>query len=244
MRLLFQLGVSRTEATSLLNRYAGTARPVETPKVALSASDTQKEWDRFISADQSLEALEYLFRRGFDEPIRVIDRYDLRVADEGRWAQRLLLPFKDADVVETFAGRAWRDDLAPKYLMYGNPGVYAPRKPRTVTVICEGPLDALKICAATEALDVSAIALAGKQLTSSKLLKLRTMLAGSRVLFCPDSDVTVGEAYRIKSELAGALGFVYKPLLRLPMGYKDPAEMPMESVTTWIKDAISDAEKA
>jgi hypothetical protein len=240
-RLLHALGVQREEQVRLLNSNLGRIRERAAAAPIRSQGRTDRLWAGFDPAHDAVA--DYLRdQRGFPNPRQTIERYDLRSVIEGRWARRLLLPFRDHEgKMITWAGRAI-DARSPKYLMesYGDgAAVYCPRRTRGVVVLCEGPLDALKIAAATEDEDISAIATAGKNLNSAKLLTLRSMCAGRIVMFAPDGDVSIGERNRLRSELAGSLDARYLGTLAVPSDYKDPAEIPLPLITPWIKEKLS-----
>lgn len=238
--LLHQLGHSRSEGVALLNRFQGRKNiPVQAEARPLTL--TTKLWDMFLPADTMNLILWYLQDRGFTNPSLTVQRYDLRFAMSGKWSRRVLIPFKEGEQVLTWVGRTWEEGRSPRYLMDVEKVagvVYVPRKPREVIVLCEGPMDALKIAAATEDQDISAIALAGKGLNASKILNLARITAGKLVLFCPDADVPVGEVYSIKSQLDAHLDHVHKAVLRLPQDYKDPGEMEMDAIVNWVKGGL------
>ena len=240
LRLLYLLGYSRNEGAKLLNQYQGrkTVVAAVAPRLAIAIN---REWQSFRPATSHLPALHYLEGRGFRNARLTIERYDLRYSPLGKWAARLLMPLIDDGSVLTWTGRAW-DNRVPKYLMTADKiegAVYVPRLPRATVVLCEGPMDALKIAAATEDEDISAIALAGKALNASKLLRLARITKGKNVLFCPDFDVPVGEAYNLLNNLATSLDHVFMNVLRLPEGFKDPGELPLDIIPAWIKSATN-----
>lgn len=240
VRLLWLLGQSRTEALALLNRHQGrvSVKPVEAPR---EQQATNKLWANFLPASQSPQAVAYLDARGFTNSAHVINRYDLRYTPQGKWSRRVLLPFLEGGEVLTWSGRTWEKARSPKYLTDEQKIaglVYTPRLPRGIVVICEGPLDALKISVATEDEDISAIALTGKGLNASKLLRLARLTRGKRVIFCPDDDVSVGEAYNLLSQLRASLDATFMNVLRLPSGFKDPGEMALSDIAPWIKGGL------
>lgn len=239
LRLLYLLGFSRNEGAKLLNAHQGRAKVVAevAPRLAIAIN---REWQSFRPATSHLPALHYLEKRGFRNARLTVERYDLRYAPLGKWAGRVLMPLVDNETVLTWTGRAW-DNRVPKYLMTADKidgAVYVPRLPRSLVVLCEGPMDALKIAAATEDEDISAIALVGKGLNASKLLRLARITKGKTVLFCPDADVAVGEAYNLLNQLATTLDHVFMNLLRLSDGDKDPGDMALEAIPAWIKAAL------
>jgi hypothetical protein len=242
IRLLMALRNSRAQAISLLNGHPGRAQAPVAPIEVRVQSRTDRLWNSFEGAHSQPFARYLQEQRGFANPYRVIERYDLRSSNQGAWARRLLLPFRDLNNnIETWVGRAIDDARTPKYKMElsANPGaVYVPRKMRATVILCEGPLDALKVAVATEDMDVSSIATAGKNVNTAKLLRLRAACLGRNVLFVPDADVSIGERNRLLETLAGALNSNYIARLSLPEDYKDPAGMPLSLISAWIKDVI------
>jgi hypothetical protein len=241
--LLHKLGIGRYEAVTLLNSHIGRSRAIEPEKIVREQSRTDRLWDSFHLAHERHAFEDYLrYERGIDPARSAIERYDLRYAIEGKWARRLLLPFRDHDgKLITWAGRSIDGFRTPKYLMESQAdqgAVYRPRLSRDIMILCEGPLDALKIASATENEDISPIATAGKNLNSAKLLRLRRMCEGRIVLFAPDQDVSIGERNKLHNSLAASLNARYIRCLPVPDDYKDPAEIPLDQITPWIKECL------
>lgn len=237
VRLLMKLNVSRLEAIRLLNEYQG----VQSAKVVAFVaplSDIAKAWDRFESAELSANAKLYLAGRGFDNPGATASRYDLRIASLGTWAQRLLLPFMLEGQLRSWTGRALRSHLTPKYLNKetGQQGlIYMPRPARDVVVICEGPLDALKIAAGSESMPVSALALTGKQLNDIRLWNVRQAVGNATtILLCLDSDTSMAETSRMIGELRGGLIGKNVRRIRLPTEEKDPGGIHSLDIQEWL----------
>lgn len=239
--LLIALRQPRTDAIRLLNYHRKSADPAYPARVD-AIVDPQKlrnAWDRFAPATVSRRCLEYLAVRGFASPRTVVETYDLRVAPEGTWANRLLLPLRDgAGDALSWTGRALLPTMTPKYLTQRVQAAYlfAPdaRKPvRHTLVLVEGPIDALKVADACRRAPFIVAALSGKQLSASKLLQLR-LLAVERLLLAVDADVATSSAYQMISEIAQALRPRQIGRARLPLGYKDPAEIPSEEILPWL----------
>ncbi len=234
--LLVQLGVTRADAVRLLNVYkrAGAAEYVE--EVPVETHVLKTRWDRFQPINMQSRYLDYLYSRGFDDPETAAVRYDLRYASEGKWAGRLLIPFREDGFVRGWTGRALRDECAPKYLtedVHDAGLVFAPRARKSTDhtlLIVEGPIDALKI-------DVSVdfyytVALTGKALPDSRVLRLQKFAYGLQNAFLwMDGDVPKSYIMRMQSELASALKLRYLPR---PDGVKDPGAMQSQEIAEWL----------
>jgi hypothetical protein len=98
-------------------------------------------------------------------------------------------------------------------------------------------MDALKICASTEQQDISALALCGKHLDASKLLRIRAALRNTdTVLVALDDDVAVAtQVYHIIDLLKSAVGLNKRVVRkRMPDGISDPGEMSYGQVRDWL----------
>jgi len=103
------------------------------------------------SSDQKvLEAWYFLFgRRLFNES--QIEKEPYYLCKEGKFSNRIIIPFRSNNIVYYFQGRALADQK-PKYL---NPSTEAAPKPSDIVypydedadhlVVCEGPLDAISL---------------------------------------------------------------------------------------------------
>lgn len=242
-RLIVKLGLGRDLALAAINRHRlrGAAQ-VQRERVIVPVTEIQKRWDSFKPAEDNARIRAYLESRSFVDARALCRRYDLRYAPLGSWAGRLLIPFKEQEQVISWVGRALSPSGSPKYLTkdVGLEGlVYSPRPPRSNIVIVEGPIDALKVAAATEQMPISAIALLGKQMNATRLWRLRKLLSTSAqsAVLALDSDTTFKETTRILAELAHALDMLYIKRHRIPDLFKDAGEMTTEDITTWLRDA-------
>ncbi len=235
--LLNALGVDRVNGVHLLSEYHASRRilKVEKPK----ESNLQAAWNQFINAHERQSILDYLEAREFINPARLCRRYDLRYAENGLWAQRLLIPLHDEGQVVSWTGRAIRPGLEPRYRMAknDNPGlVYCPRTPQETVLIVEGPIDALKIAAAMEGTGISSIALITNSINGGKALRIQQIAEScSRVYVVLDRGMEAFHARTIAAALALPGKQRYISRLELPSGVKDPGEMSIEGVRTWLK---------
>lgn len=250
IRLLVGLGVSRDESVRLLNRFSSGKRSAAAPKQSKprkADGQAARTWARFIHACEHAGCADYLRLRGYPHPERISLRFDLRCSTEGRWANRLLLPIKSGPDILSWTGRAIRENLTPKYLAEADdssviPLLYVPDEAPfwqsgTRAIIVEGPLDALKLAAVGKP-RVGAIALTGKALNPTKLLRLRILLAEcSRVDLLLDNDAGLSEKMSLMNELRGA--GIQAPIrrARLPEEFKDAGEMPLEDAALWLEQS-------
>lgn len=238
-RLLVRLGVDYADVPDLLNSHNSdvTIAPRPRKEPTLLA----KQWARFSPASESRDCLRYLQDRGFRTPIATCRQYDLRFAREGKWARRLLLPVRLNDEVLTWTGRALDGRLSPKYLTdpIDRPMVYLPRSVRDTLIIVEGPLDALKIAAASDALPVSSLALLGKGMAPAKLELIAELAKAARhVCVALDADVLISDVYALIYELQAMIN---RTITRLPLPdwVKDPGDLSADDVDDWLRDELN-----
>lgn len=237
--IITALGFSYTEARNLLNQFIRIGDLPQQTKQGISLEAATAKWSRFRPAIQNPAILEYLYtERGFPDPELVCLRYDLRYMPYGKWAHRILIPIKDNDRIISWTGRAYvKTEL--RYLtqdVNDQEGfVYAPRGPRRVGVIVEGPMDALKVAIATEQLPISPVALTGSNYNDNRLRRLRAFLQLSEWwLFALDRGVSAIQVNKLRSalEIGGKSGYSF--LLPLPANFGDPGEIPVPLIGQWI----------
>lgn len=244
-RLLIALRVPYAQVTRLLNQYNfDRGRPTRAAPPVAHAVDGHRAgriWDRFVTAERSAQGLSYLAMRGFVDGAKLIRTFDLRVAEAGQWAHRLLIPYVENNEVISWTGRAFGDRPLPRYLTQNATDsglVYAPARPNVqaaYTIIVEGPIDALKIAAAVDLRAISVIALTGLALPAAKLARLQRLTKGCKaVMVALDADAAVSTAYQIIADIAQVCDAGYIGRLRLPPKYKDPAELPLTEITPWL----------
>jgi hypothetical protein len=200
-----------------------------------------RRWQMFRPADESNDIIDYMHDRGFRSVSRLCERYDLRYAPRGPFARRVLIPIHDGNQQVTWTGRAIDADRELRYLMQevDRDGlIYIPRLIREVCFAVEGPIDALKIAAATESNRISAVGLMGLGLSEARILSLIEALQHcTLLLLAPDS--TVPDWSRLLNYLRGNLPS------RITVGRaslagiaKDAGELSYEGVRQWAKGAI------
>lgn len=242
--LLRKLGQSENEAIRLLRRYrrAGTA-PIE-PRVSAGAEVQKTAWSRFETAGNSKECVEYLSARGYPSPRTMCEQFDLRYAPAGVWARRLLLPLHHDGEVISWTARDMTGRAEQKYLMREVPGFVALCMPDTFkptptrAVIVEGPMDALRIAQATRDERVISIALCGKALGAEKLLQIRKACETcTDILVTMDSDAPMSACYQTVADIRSAVQSERVGRAKLPVGIKDPGELPAQGVLQWLNEA-------
>lgn len=233
-------GMNRVDATRLLAQFqTGGAAYTAQPKQITPADVLRKRWERFQPALVPYY-LDYLWRRGFPDPIAVVQRYDLRYTTRGENAGRLLIPVIDqlTGVMLTWTGRAVAD-IEPRYLTEpaSAPGLlYLPRPMRSVALFVEGPIDALKIAVATEYTTISPASLMGRNVDADAINRARALVAQcTRAYSGFDDDVRPATCYGFLSSLASFGSTLYKARLRLPGAFHDPGEMPIDAIKEWLK---------
>ncbi len=167
---------------------------------------------------------QYLSQRGFSESHwwNLTQQYPLYYAITGEQAWRLVfLVYDEQNRLAGWTGREIRkgaklryrasDDLGKDVLLgwhFDNPDI----------IVCEGPLDALKLDYCGRDMGVAACATMGTAFTSGQVSALRRLKrAGKRLHLCLDPD-----ALGRNMELADELG---SPWLRLPDGIEDPGAL-------------------
>ena len=244
--LLMKLGQRREEAVRLLNYYRrgkGIQAEPEAPDKPLKLDGG---WARFAPAQESKQLVDYLAKRGFTSPRALCEQFDLRYAPTGSWARRLLIPLHLDGAVVSWTGRDIARQPLLRYKMQelaGYEPFYSPdiRKPKIeMLIVCEGPMDALKVASACHGHPVSTIALCGKALGAQKMLQIRKAAGHCRYcLVAMDAEVPISQVYHIIRELDGAIGARYIGRAKLPPGVSDPGELSPEGVIPWINQTLS-----
>jgi hypothetical protein len=243
--MLSRLGISKSEAVLLISRHFDGKRYVfeqQTTPIREIGRAVQI-WGRFVGAETSFECCEYLRSRHFINPEIVCRLYDLRMAREGSWARRVLMPFRDDDGdIVSWVGRAIDPDREPRYKMEDvslPPLLYMPRLTRRILLIFEGPFDALKIAVASEGEDVSTLAILGKHLSVGKLLLLNRLAQDAGAIYwTPDQGTPLGETNAILAAMRQANPGKPMTCLRLPSGMKDAGEFTYGDALKWISTIL------
>ena len=241
--LLRALGI-RGDLTDLITLYGGTSPRIERERPQADLNIFAKRWATFRPAALDAEARDYLRLRGFWNPVRTANRFDLRVAS-GHHAGRLWFPFYYGNDVAGYTGRSMRGHQIRYMTEAASTYLYLPRLPYDtdrLILLVEGPLDALRLADATEdRYDLLTAALCGLSLTPDKRLQLWSLAKLiPQVFIVPDSTVSVQDANRLRKELhalAYGQGIVEARVRRLdlPPGIDDPGEMTGEDIELWLR---------
>lgn len=245
-RLLFKLGHREEEAVRLLRRFQRAGDAPIPQRVSTDLQQQRTAWSRFESAGNSREALDYLAARGFPSPRTLCEHFDLRYAQNGQWARRLLIPLHMDGEIISWTARDMTGRAEQKYLMREVPGFVAlcmpdAIKPKpAIAVIVEGPMDALRIAQGTRDARVISIALCGKSLGAEKLLQIRKACETcTDILVTMDADAPMSACYQTVAEINSAVNVERVGRAKLPLGVKDPGELPAEGVLQWVNKAYS-----
>ena len=213
-RLLVELGVPRSDAFRLMRDFDLIEQKITEPK---TPRELQRQWDSFFEYEMYQSSYDYMRDRGFllrtDQGLEccIDPKYDLRYAIHGDHRNRVLFPIKYNGVLAGWTGRSIYDKT-PIYKMEhgGEDGhVYLPISPESVMVVCEGPIDALKLVTALSGSSTGAVALLGKDIGPARLLRLQAVLTGSRtVAVCLDRDVSSTYSRMVNREFLALLRLI------------------------------------
>lgn len=214
------------EAITSLRNTPGTleARPAKTPLTMPSA------FKNLADGGYASRFLAYLEGRGFGlDSLNVAETYDLRYALTGEQAWRLIFPIHDLNgELVGWTGRTIRNGT-PRYrasenlgkeVVLGGFGV----PDDVILLVCEGPVDWIKMDYYGSPVGVSAVATMGTAYTDDQvfqLLKLQQRVSKTFILFDRDA---LSSQLRLADELeAYSKGPVQT--LQLPQPFDDPGQM-------------------
>jgi len=186
---------------------------------------------------KELDAWSFLFGRALFS-LNEEEEAPFYLCKEGRFADRIIIPFRSEDTVFYFQARALYD-LSPKYL---NPSTDIAPKPSDIlypydeeedyVVVCEGPLDALSL----QRKGINATATIGSSVSPRQAEILSTF--GGKIILGYDNDEAgqrgIGKFDRTRKEMR-MTGFEVCPP---PSGYKDwnEAHIAGEDLFSWIME--------
>lgn len=195
--------------------------------------------------------------RGYshEDTMRLCKRFGLYYCLSGTFAYRLIIPIADLEGrLVTWTGRSVSPTAEPRYLTLswkagrmqelGLPLAREPitdcllqegklfNEPTKTLVLCEGPLDAIRVDYACRKQYVHATCLFGKAVSDRQIDKLATLseFYDDCVLLL-DSDAEL-DLLEMSTRL-GPLGF---RILKLPGAWKDPGEMPMQEIRQLLEE--------
>ena len=237
--LLHAYGVPYDEVDGLMRTYGAlVTAPVEQPE---KTGQQRTIWDRLDPADLSPLALAYLNSRGYAQPRDVCEKFDLRVASKGSWAQRIFLPITLEGTICGFTGRTWRSDLEPKYLMSDAPpgALCVPNLPTQHTetlVLVEGPMDALGIANAYENKRIVGASLLGLALPYARIMHIAWLARNvKQILVTLDSDQSLATTQRLIQDIEKVVSCSVSEK-RLPPDVKDPGDLQLQhrGIVQWL----------
>ena len=184
-------------------------------------------WQWFKPALEDEEALNYLASRHFLFPSEVAKKFDLRIAPNGHWAGRLLIP-----LTVGWTGRSMRDYIEPRYLSETNETGLLILGSGPIAIKVEGPIDALRIASITLT-KFTVIASLGQRISPTLLIFLREKRFPTIYDF-PDSDVSFVDAEYNRRALASLCTKSVVKKLSLPVDIKDIAELTEIEAREWL----------
>lgn len=205
---------------------------------------------RDIGGRESWRYLRYLSdTRGFGSwAADVAHQYELMMAEDGPWRDRVILPYMIDDELVTWSGRAissgamirYRDLsideslVPPKQTLYNHDAVISGG---LALVVVEGPIDTLKIDMFGREVGVRAVGLSTNSMTEDQLYILAEAApAFRRVLFMLDNATALGivDSMRLRARISHIKNSAITPV---PFGQKDAGELSPRQATSWT-DAI------
>lgn len=189
-----------------------------------------------------IEFRQYMAERGF--PFHVLLRYRLMWALTGEQAFRIIFPIYDGMDLIGWTGRAIRHttirykafDAMGKDALMTFPGLHAAK----VLVICEGPMDALKINCAGNSLGIAAVATMGTSVTNEQIRRINKLASApnfEKAVLLFDHDAHL-QAFDLVDELCITNQKI--KLGNLPDGYKDPGELPLAVAKIFCRNLLTD----
>lgn len=258
---------SHAQLEELLSRYRIRHTQITAPTTPPVVNrHLEEQWKQFELADRSQRCCDYLRARGFTNPAYVCRQYNLRFAPYGYWSGRLLFPITDlGGKVVAWTGRALLSRLDQRYKMPKDcpPGIiYRPTTTRSVALVVEGPIDALKVASACEGWPVMPIALLGLKVQDVIRNLVDAMHHCQTVFVRLDRDrddapqhITISSGQRLsgpryaeiyhnlQNELAYRLRERYAARLPFPPEFEDLGAMPEPAIRDWMGPILEAEEK-
>lgn len=176
-------------------------------------------------------AINYLLRRGFHDPLKLRDTWDLHAAlPYGPWKHRIIIPIRAYGATQSWTSLDYTDRQTPKYkaaedadsmipishLLYG---IDHTRREQPVVVV-EGPVDAWKI-------GPGAVSMLGMTATPQRITALELMEASRYFIMFDSGERELRNAQDLAMEL-GARGLSVE-VLELAEG--DPGDLSQDDVS-------------
>jgi hypothetical protein len=194
--------------------------------------------------------LGYLMTRGYSagEAEAVARQYELRGAMDGPFRYRLVIPVEMPDGLATWTGRALVDGMVPRYKALSTDPAKCKAeklKPARLPVsqclwnakeladatgelllVCEGPLDALRIDYYGREVGIRATCLFGKNMSHEQAELIPQLGNFKRRALLLDNDAVL-DTFRLAWKAASSTPLEW---LRIPAGIKDPAMLSKHQV--------------
>lgn len=187
------------------------------------------------SSDYQKQFLTYLSRRGFaDDALDAAQRYKLWYSLTGEQAWRLVFPvFSNEGGLIGWTGREIRNGAKVRYLAMPEMGkdwvmLSVRPEPADVLVICEGPLDFLKIDYYGRQFGIEACATMGTAVTPGQLVQIIRRARTKRKTFSLFDPEAFAQSLRLTFNMTG-FGSVPK-FHQVPADYEDPGAMDSRAV--------------
>jgi hypothetical protein len=185
--------------------------------------------------------IEYLTKRGFHNPMKVVRRYNLRCCMSGRWRHRLIFPFTMGGKMLGWTGRAIvpaeerylsaPDSDVVKKLVYGYDDAL---KGGRLLAVVEGPIDRVKIDYYGRRVAVRAVSTLGVNVSDEQVgLIMRLAQRFDMVAVCADANALTQAAL-----LCRRLPQCNARLLTPPRGVEDPGAMHRKLVPTMFEHLL------
>ena len=230
------LGVSKAQAMLVLRQFdisdpetldqvmIALGEPPE-PKADAEPLRMPAEFRLLTNKGSGLKVCNYLYKRGFDDPIALGRSYRLRYCATGRWKDRIIVPVYQRGKLVAWTGRAVGTPIsAPRYLttssaiksaVFSEDTLYLGGK---LLFITEGPMDAMKIDFYAPP-NVRATCVFGTSITLDQIYILRHASEKfGKVILLLDPDA-FGVAMNTLEWLPGA------KMGQLPQGIEDPGAL-------------------
>jgi hypothetical protein len=145
-------------------------------------------WNHFTPAYESEEAINYLRFRLFQQPVEVAKQFNLKVAKEGRWAGRLLLP-----LTHGWTGRSMRNHLTLRYDAFcSEESYYFYSHNSSSAILVEGGLDAIRGASVSSQFDYYAKCRMALSPAIPRMLREKKYQS---IFVIPDSNVLFSQKY-------------------------------------------------
>lgn len=229
------LGCSSYQARLIVSQYGVTDpdryedNSPNTAPVRAQIITLPSEFEVIRSTGLTAKFWKYLLKRGFNDPHRCIDRYQLSCALTGRWKDRIIIPFYEGASLIGWTGRALIVPVsAPRYLssseavkrtIFNFNNLLAGGDTLYVT---EGPFDALKL----DYYGAPATCIFGVSITVDQAALIREIGRGfKRVVLMLDAEASQ-QAFQMLDWLGPNVEIGV-----LPFGVKDPGDLTEEQVS-------------